>query len=108
MSVDIGELKTTAVLAHLNMSEDALKKTHPSFEEMLGFFEAMKKADTDSEAFCTPINSLPVQTIQGDSEFFRHDELSANQNTAENKLNETLLDNCGEKDTNFFVVPNVL
>ncbi|GHV60139.1 hypothetical protein AGMMS49587_00610 [Spirochaetia bacterium] len=110
----IEDLQETAALAHLNLSEKELAGAFPAFEQMLGYFAAMQSADRD-EAVFTPDNAASDVTVSGNSavartvasNYFRPDNLNPNNNPSDN-LNENLLNNAGERDGRFVVVPNVL
>jgi aspartyl-tRNA(Asn)/glutamyl-tRNA(Gln) amidotransferase subunit C len=124
--MDIEDLKVTAALAHLRADEDELAVAFPAFEQMLGFFAAMQAADEDTAAFPEePRPSLAerrvllpsaaganVRTVV--SSHFRPDAYPNNAHTtASNGLNDqplirNLIDNAGERDDRFIVVPNVL
>ena len=113
----IEDLKETAALAHLNLEESELAVAFPAFEQMLGYFAAMQAADEDKAAF--PAYSVsPSPGIAGasgnsrmaGSSFFRPDspaDSSLNNNPSPG-LNEKLLNNSGERDGRFLVIPNVL
>ena len=110
--MDIKELEITSRLAHLNMSKDQLESVFPAFEQTIGFFDTMENAETDpsfaelllhnvkhsSGKTNPPASALYVSSIE-----LRCDSIE--ENTA---LNKELLDNAGERDGNFFVIPNVL
>ncbi|MDR1949398.1 MAG: aspartyl/glutamyl-tRNA amidotransferase subunit C [Spirochaetaceae bacterium] len=113
----IEDLKETAALAHLNLDEVELAGAFPAFEQMLGFFAAMQAADEDRAAFPAPIAG-PTVEAPGSSDFspsvyadhFRPDTGNtddSSQNTSFGQ-NENLLNNAGERDGRFIVVPNVL
>jgi aspartyl-tRNA(Asn)/glutamyl-tRNA(Gln) amidotransferase subunit C len=113
--MNIKDLQETAALAHLNLTDEELKAAFPAFERMLGFFAAMQAADNDAEAFSISIAGLSHQTHTVSSDFFREDALqdapseSAVKDQSERLLdNEALLDNAGERDGRFIVIPNVL
>ncbi|MDR0643541.1 MAG: aspartyl/glutamyl-tRNA amidotransferase subunit C [Treponema sp.] len=105
----VKDLQETAALAHLNLKDEELASAYPAFEQMLGFFAAMQAADNDTEAFTVPITSLSRDVRVVDSAFFRADTLT---DTVESKLtdveNEILLNNAGERDARFILIPNVL
>jgi aspartyl-tRNA(Asn)/glutamyl-tRNA(Gln) amidotransferase subunit C len=133
----IEDLQETADLAHLNMDEKELAGAFPAFEQMLGYFAAMQAADKDEAAFAVGnaalgnsvfSNAVPGNSAAGNpaanvadsgsavsaavsrtvaSGHFRPDNLDSNNN-ASDKLNENLLNNAGERDGRFVVVPNVL
>jgi aspartyl-tRNA(Asn)/glutamyl-tRNA(Gln) amidotransferase subunit C len=87
---------------------------------MLRFFAAMQAADEDAGAFSVPIARANEPQWTADSRHFRPDEapFGHNRNNLHNNqynslfpskgLNENLLNNAGERDGRFIVVPNVL
>ncbi|MDR0452484.1 MAG: aspartyl/glutamyl-tRNA amidotransferase subunit C [Treponema sp.] len=101
--MDVEDLKETAALAHLNLDEAELEGSFPAFEQMLGFFAAMQAADKDGAAFPVPIGGSAGQPRPAESGFFRPDAGSTGTDPASG-----LLDNAGERDGRFIVVPNVL
>jgi aspartyl-tRNA(Asn)/glutamyl-tRNA(Gln) amidotransferase subunit C len=113
--MNIEDLRETAALAHLNLDEAELAASFPAFEQMLGFFAAMQSADEDPAAFPASASD-PSGPRTVSSGFFRHDaqaEGAHNPNnahtTASNGLNpQPLVNNAGERDGRFIVVPNVL
>jgi aspartyl-tRNA(Asn)/glutamyl-tRNA(Gln) amidotransferase subunit C len=113
----IEDLQVTAQLAHLNMDEAELAAAFPAFEQMLGFFAAMQAADTDSAAFPAGFAGDAARTVQ--SGYFRpdnpnnsHDTADLNRSDSKDINDETsvsnLLNNAGDRDGRFIVVPNVL
>jgi aspartyl-tRNA(Asn)/glutamyl-tRNA(Gln) amidotransferase subunit C len=108
----IEDLKETAALAHLNLSEKELAGAFPAFEQMLGYFAAMEAAPVvwmaadrdEAGGIALGGNSAVSRTVS--SNHFRPDNL--NSNNTPNNLNENLLNNAGERDGRFVVVPNVL
>ncbi|MDR2841684.1 MAG: aspartyl/glutamyl-tRNA amidotransferase subunit C [Spirochaetaceae bacterium] len=107
--MDIEELKTTAVLAHLNMSQKELEEAFPAFTQMLSYFAAMQNADGDTKAFKDPIEGLSSAGEPEQSSHFRGDSVSENgKSLLETGLNTVLIENSEEKDGRFIVVPNVL
>lgn len=101
----IEDLRETAALAHLNLTDEELARAFPAFEQMLGFFASMQAADNDTEAFSASIGGLSRDTNVVSSGFFRQDT-QIQAFTPEK--NETLLENAGERDGRFILVPNVL
>jgi aspartyl-tRNA(Asn)/glutamyl-tRNA(Gln) amidotransferase subunit C len=105
----IEDLQVTAQLAHLNMDEAELAAAFPAFEQMLGFFAAMQAADTDSAAFPAGFSGDAARTVHSD--YVRPDNPN-NSHDTEGINDETsasnLLDNAGDRDGRFIVVPNVL
>jgi aspartyl-tRNA(Asn)/glutamyl-tRNA(Gln) amidotransferase subunit C len=124
--MEIEDLQATAELAHLNMGEKELTAAFPAFEQMLGFFAAMQAADHDAEAFPAGFADSATQgaaqsIVQAGSSdfvkgaaFFRPDSPQRHskdpQNTGSNDeaLVSSLLQNAGDRDGRFIVVPNVL
>ncbi|GHU60762.1 hypothetical protein FACS189445_1020 [Spirochaetia bacterium] len=125
----IEDLQITAQLAHLNMDETELAAAFPAFEQMLGFFAAMQAADTDSAAFpeaaltavfTAASQSVPSAHFRPDTVDRRSNNLNPNDShiTSSNGLNDEtlvsrtlvrdLLNNAGDRDGRFIVVPNVL
>jgi aspartyl-tRNA(Asn)/glutamyl-tRNA(Gln) amidotransferase subunit C len=111
--MEIEDLKETAVLAHLNLGDDELAAAFPAFEQMLGFFAAMQDADNDESLFPHggAKNALPPGQNAGarmvEAGFFRVDD-PAVQSAGSGTLNEKLLNNAGDRDGRFLVIPNVL
>jgi aspartyl-tRNA(Asn)/glutamyl-tRNA(Gln) amidotransferase subunit C len=107
----IEDLQETARLAHLNLDEKELTGAFPAFEQMLGFFAAMQAADEDAGAFSASVSSLNEPQWTAGSGHFRSDTVQTNSNNPPcppGGLNENLLNNAGERDGRFIVVPNVL
>jgi len=92
----------TAHLAHLDLSEEAVQASLPEFERMLGYFAAMREADTDEAAFGGPLPDLPDnKQVSGSNEF--------RQDTAKHSaLADALLKGATELEGRYLVVPNVL
>ena len=109
--MDRKDLQETAALAHLNLTEEELDTAFPAFEQMLGFFAAMQAADNDREAFSAPAAGLSqeiyVAAAPVSQDFFRKDA-ALNAGAYNAALNEALLDNAGERDGRFVLIPNVL
>jgi aspartyl-tRNA(Asn)/glutamyl-tRNA(Gln) amidotransferase subunit C len=115
--MNIDDLKITAQLAHLNMTGQELDAAYPAFEQMLGYFAAMQAADEDTAAFTAPLAKLAAASQTVSADFFRSDNPHCNLNnshtTSSNGLNDQtlvcdLLNNAGDRDGRFIVVPNVL
>jgi aspartyl-tRNA(Asn)/glutamyl-tRNA(Gln) amidotransferase subunit C len=127
--MEISDLRATADLAHLNLAESELAAAFPAFEQMLAFFAAMQAADEDKDAFPVPISGLSRTARAVSPDHFRLDtanspenrspdasndpdkghNLSNNDGSFDNMLRDNaLLDNAGERDGRFIVVPNVL
>jgi aspartyl-tRNA(Asn)/glutamyl-tRNA(Gln) amidotransferase subunit C len=105
--MNIEDLKETAALAHLNLGEAELEAAFPAFEQMLGFFTAMQAADKDEAAFPVPIGGSAGLSHPVESGFFRHDAGNPGASSGADTASG-LLDNAGERDGSFVVVPNVL
>jgi aspartyl-tRNA(Asn)/glutamyl-tRNA(Gln) amidotransferase subunit C len=119
--MNIEDLQVTAQLAHLNMEETELAAAFPAFEEMLGFFAAMQGADNDAAAFPAGFADGAGQTdssaFVASAAHFRPDGPACNANNSQNTgsigvndeaLVSRLLNNAGDRDGRFIVVPNVL
>jgi aspartyl-tRNA(Asn)/glutamyl-tRNA(Gln) amidotransferase subunit C len=119
----IEDLKETAALAHLNADENELADAFPAFEQMLGYFAAMQAADKDEAAFAAGLSGIAPEASAGghapsprtvSSDHFRPDRAQAARGAnAQDALNgepqvSRLIDNAGERDGRFVVVPNVL
>ena len=105
--MNMEDLQETAELAHLTMDEKDLAAAFPAFEQMLGFFAAMQAADEDQEAF----PALPSQ-LSGPSRIvspghFRQDNPDPSSPQDPSPIPQ-LLDNAGDRDGRFVLVPNVL
>jgi aspartyl-tRNA(Asn)/glutamyl-tRNA(Gln) amidotransferase subunit C len=99
--MNIEDLQETAELAHLNLGDEELAAAFPAFEQMLGYFAAMQEAEAPSGL------SALARTVS--SAYFRHDNQNPNQNANNSgDLTGRMLDNSGERDGRFIVVPNVL
>jgi aspartyl-tRNA(Asn)/glutamyl-tRNA(Gln) amidotransferase subunit C len=103
--IPIEDLRITASLAHLNVDEAELEAALPAFRDMLSYFAAMQAADNDEKAFGGPIKGLSFAGESVDAAHFRED--AALPGAAED-LTGAMLDNSGERDSRFIVVPNVL
>jgi aspartyl-tRNA(Asn)/glutamyl-tRNA(Gln) amidotransferase subunit C len=110
----IEDLQETARLAHLNPDEQELTGAFPAFEQMLGFFAAMQAADEDTGAFSASVSSGNEPQWTAGARHFRSDAVNNPNNppfsagSPAGSLNENLLNNAGERDGRFIVVPNVL
>ncbi|MDR2021255.1 MAG: aspartyl/glutamyl-tRNA amidotransferase subunit C [Treponema sp.] len=107
----IEDLQETAALAHLSMDAEELAGAFPAFEQMLGYFAAMQAADGDGAAFPGDAASIAhfssARTVS--SGHFRSDNPPHNpQGLNDWPLNSDLLNNAGDRDGPFIVVPNVL
>ena len=123
----IEDLRETAVLARLNMDDAELAAAFPAFEQMLGFFAVMQAADRDEAAFGAPLKGPAGSPAAGApsgtgsfrgtsaedtgitrivaSDGYRPDAAGA---VPPDDLNEKILNNAGERDGRFLVIPNVL
>jgi aspartyl-tRNA(Asn)/glutamyl-tRNA(Gln) amidotransferase subunit C len=113
--MNIEDLRETAALAHLNLGDEELAAAFPAFEQMLGYFAAMQMADKDEAVFSaegeTVSSGLSALARTVSSGHFRRDNQNSNTNIPGNSpedLTGLLLDNSGERDGRFVVVPNVL
>jgi aspartyl-tRNA(Asn)/glutamyl-tRNA(Gln) amidotransferase subunit C len=125
--MEIDDLRETAGLAHLNLDDEELAGAFPAFEQMLGFFAAMQAADEDAGAFRVRISpagsekaldpfagTAGVETSRtAGAGHFRPDIPSPSNPCHTNSHNPedrtlNLLNNAGERDGRFIVVPNVL
>ncbi len=88
--MELTELRETARLARVSMSEGELRAMFPAFEEMLSFFALMQTAGEDMSVTA---NGVTVDCIC-------HDYAGIS--------NETLLSNAGECQGRFVTVPHVL
>jgi aspartyl-tRNA(Asn)/glutamyl-tRNA(Gln) amidotransferase subunit C len=105
--VKIEELQETAALAHLNLDEKELTGALSAFEEMLGYFAVMQAADSEIPGSVSGISAV-ARTVSAGS--FRADAGGpgpAVEKDREDRI-EGMLDNAGERDGRFVVVPNVL
>ncbi|MDR2481910.1 MAG: aspartyl/glutamyl-tRNA amidotransferase subunit C [Spirochaetaceae bacterium] len=97
--MDIEELKITAELARLKISNDELQSSFGAFEQMLEYFAEMQDADTLFKlSGAESGRAAPLERFRSDS----HEHIPP-QCTP-----ESMLHNAGEHDGRFVVVPNVL
>jgi aspartyl-tRNA(Asn)/glutamyl-tRNA(Gln) amidotransferase subunit C len=129
MTIEV--LRETAAMAHLNPAEDSLAGIFPAFAEMLEFFDTMQAADGDRAAFPDGLASVSPalsgaagNVVERHAAFYQLGEDAASSRdarpesfwaarpklfwAASSGLNETLLNNAGERDGRFLVIPNVL
>ena len=101
--MELTDLRVTADLAHLNLSEEELQRAFPAFEEMLSFFAAMQAADADGAlpALSDQTEGMAASAKVVASGYFRPDEAHATESC-------DLLSKAGERDGRFIVIPNVL
>jgi aspartyl-tRNA(Asn)/glutamyl-tRNA(Gln) amidotransferase subunit C len=105
----LDDLVTTANLARLNLSEAELERAFPAFEQMLSFFAEMQEADNDDAAFGSSIEGLARDARECGAALFRTDDVAGSAvYNPDFALNEAFLENTGERDGLFMVVPNVL
>ena len=117
MTIEI--LKETAEMAHLNPDEGELAGIFPAFAELIGFFDTMQAAEEDRAAFpeegsraslkLHPVGSrrrVP-EGLDPTAPSLAGANAPPNENVSESQT-ESLLDNSGERDGRFFVIPNVL
>jgi aspartyl-tRNA(Asn)/glutamyl-tRNA(Gln) amidotransferase subunit C len=107
--VKIEELRETAALAHLNLDENELIGALSAFEEMLGYFAVMQAADGETAGPASGV-SAAARTVS--SGHFRGDggdspSAASAEEDREGRI-EGMLNNAGERDGRFVVVPNVL
>ncbi|MDR0586745.1 MAG: aspartyl/glutamyl-tRNA amidotransferase subunit C [Treponema sp.] len=105
--MDQRELEETAELAHLNINKEELAAALPAFEQMLGFFAIMQGADTDTEV-PGPAAGIAAGQAAGallvSSGHFRGDKAPGGAAVPR----EDMLNNAGDRDGAFIVIPNVL
>jgi aspartyl-tRNA(Asn)/glutamyl-tRNA(Gln) amidotransferase subunit C len=113
--MNIEDLRETAALAHLNLEDGELAAAFPAFEQMLGYFAAMQAADRDEAVFGEDEEGAPsglsalARTVS--SGHFRPDVQNPNTSSSGDPpedMGDRMLDNSGERDGRFVVVPNVL
>lgn len=103
--IPVEDLRITASLAHLSIGDAELEAALPAFRDMLSYFAAMQAADNDEKAFGGPIQGLSFAGDSVDAAHFRPDAALPGVTDG---LTEAMLDNSGERDSRFIVVPNVL
>jgi aspartyl-tRNA(Asn)/glutamyl-tRNA(Gln) amidotransferase subunit C len=104
----IEDLRITASLARLNVDEAELQAAFPAFREVLSYFAAMQAADDDKKAFPDGLSGLSFAGADAvESPWFRADA-AVEPELALPEAGEAMLDNSGERDSHFIVVPNVL
>jgi aspartyl-tRNA(Asn)/glutamyl-tRNA(Gln) amidotransferase subunit C len=104
--MELKDLRETAALAHLNLSEQELSAAFPAFEEMLGYFALMQAADSETTGPAPGISAVARTVASG---HFRGDQggAPAPNPPGEDRI-EAMLNSAGERDGRFVVVPNVL
>ncbi|MDR2181438.1 MAG: aspartyl/glutamyl-tRNA amidotransferase subunit C [Treponema sp.] len=114
--MDVQVLEETARLAHLTADAHELAAALPAFAQMLGFFAAMAGAD-DDPSFAAGADGAAAGQAAGarlvGAGHFRGDAAPRGLNAGfgaanAGALNEALLNNAGERDGRFIVIPNVL
>ena len=105
--MELTELRETAELARLNLSEEELEKAFPAFEQMLAYFAAMQAADADAAlpAVSGQTEGMAASAKVVAAGYFRPD---AARPPSEQNLCEALLTQAPERDGRFMVIPNVL
>ena len=105
--MELTDLRETADLARLNLSEEELKKVFPAFEEMLSFFAVMKTAETDGTfaGRSQAADSMAASAKIVSSVHLRPDTVNS---PPEEDLCELMLSQSPERDGRFIVIPNVL
>jgi aspartyl-tRNA(Asn)/glutamyl-tRNA(Gln) amidotransferase subunit C len=110
----LDDLVMTAGLARLRLDKAELEKAFPAFEEMVSFFADMQNADNDAAAFGLPSSSSSIADLSRDvreygaAQFRGDDAGGVDAYNPAFSLNEAFLENSGERDGPFMVVPNVL
>jgi aspartyl-tRNA(Asn)/glutamyl-tRNA(Gln) amidotransferase subunit C len=99
--MDQRELEETAALARLNISKEELAAALPAFEQMLGFFAVMQDAP-DPAAGIASGQAAGARLVS--SGHFRGDAAPGGAAVSR----EALLNNAGDRDGAFIVIPNVL
>lgn len=112
------DLKATARLSHLALSEDELNAALPSFEQMLEYFAAMQAADTErklqgADLVHPSLKKYAVSSahFRADTENYNNNKNNPDNNAPDSSLNgntDTLLSSAEERDGRFILVPNVL
>jgi len=92
----------TAHLAHLDLSEEAVRASLPEFERMLGYFAAMREADTDEAAFGGALPNIPSTRLVSEADGMRQDNANSSPHA------DALLKGASELEGRYLVVPNVL
>jgi aspartyl-tRNA(Asn)/glutamyl-tRNA(Gln) amidotransferase subunit C len=92
--MDVSELKITAELANLNLTEEEFTSLGNEVEKMLDYFSTMREADV--EALLCQTRRPPAANR------LRRDERT------EDTTPDALLENAPELEGRFIVIPNVL
>jgi len=120
--MELQELEKTAELAHLNADTEKIKALFPAFEQMAGFLDTMEEAEPALKEMLSGgielFNGLPFagallvteQDISKSAAEAKSGGREDGLNIQEEGINiiEEMLQNAGERDGNFFVIPNVL
>jgi aspartyl-tRNA(Asn)/glutamyl-tRNA(Gln) amidotransferase subunit C len=101
--MDQRELEETAELAHLNISKEELAAALPAFEQMLGFFAVMQDAEAPGQATGIAAGQAAGARLVS-SDHFRGDTGCLSDAVSGGDL----LNNAGDRDGAFIVIPNVL
>jgi aspartyl-tRNA(Asn)/glutamyl-tRNA(Gln) amidotransferase subunit C len=105
----IEDLKVTAALAHLNLSDGELASAYPAFEQMLGYFAAMQAADNDPALRGAGGEDNIAGKAQVTPDCFRPDRGPEDDGCIDAAASgEAMLGNAGDRDGRFVVIPNVL
>ncbi|MDR0550705.1 MAG: aspartyl/glutamyl-tRNA amidotransferase subunit C [Spirochaetaceae bacterium] len=100
----IEDLRETAALARLNLSEEEINASLGAFSEMLSYFAAMQEADSDTAAFGKNLSEVHDERFAAASGHFRPDE----PHPQDVRTAEKILSLAAETDGRFIVMPNVL
>ena len=92
--MDISELKITAELAGLELTEEEFASLGNEVEKILDYFSKMREADVDG--------LLARREKQAAANRLRRDERTQNTNP------DVLLESAPEREDRFIVIPNVL
>jgi Asp-tRNA(Asn)/Glu-tRNA(Gln) amidotransferase C subunit len=98
--MELKDLKQTAALARLGLSEQELQAILPDFEQMLLLIDLMQTDDQSSNT----ISKLSSERIVS-SDFFRRDK---DDSISCERFTDRILTQAGERDGCFIVIPNVL
>jgi aspartyl-tRNA(Asn)/glutamyl-tRNA(Gln) amidotransferase subunit C len=99
----IDDIKETVALARLDLGDDELGTVLPCFEQFLDYFAVLDAAGQEKDLFPDAAGADAVRLKA--SEHFRPDAAGGDIDT---RLNDSLLNNAGERDGRFLVIPNVL
>ena len=96
--MELTDLRETAEMAYLYLSEKELQEAFPAFNQMLAFFAVMQEAEN---AFPDKAGNVPATVVN--SGHFRPDAANTSAD-----LSECMLSQAAERDGRFIVIPNVL